>query len=82
MLSGASQVALLMNLPAHTGDKRDTGLIPGSGRSPGGGSGDPLNYSCLKNPMDKGAWRATIHEVTESRKGLSVGAHIHNAVRG
>ena len=39
----------------------DTGLIPGSGRSPGKGNGNPLQYSCLENPMDRGAWRATVH---------------------
>ena len=44
----------------------DTGLIPGSGRFPGEGIGNPLQYSCLKNPMDNGAWQATIHSVTKS----------------
>ena len=44
----------------------DLGLIPGLGRSPGGGQGSPLQYSCLENPMDRGAWRATVHGVTES----------------
>ena len=44
------------NLPAKAGDMRDTGLIPGSGRSPGGGRGNPLHYSCLENPVDRGAW--------------------------
>ena len=44
---------------------RDMGLIPGLGRSPGGGHGTPLQYSCLENPMDRGAWRATVHRVTE-----------------
>ena len=43
----------------------DTGWIPGSGRSPGGGNGNPLEYSCLGNPMDSGAWRATVHGVTK-----------------
>ena len=43
-----------------------TGLIPGSGRSPGGGNGYPLQYSCLENPMDRGAWRATVHGVAKS----------------
>ena len=53
-------------------------LIPGSGRSPGGGHGNPLHYSCLENPMDSGAWRATVHRVTESQtclKPLSTHAH-------
>ena len=48
---------------ANTGD---VGSIPGSGRSPGEGNGDPLQYSCLGNPMDRGAWRATVHGITES----------------
>ena len=47
------------------------GLIPGSGRSPGEGNGTPLQYSCLENPMDGGAWRATVHRVTKSRTRLS-----------
>ena len=60
----ASQVALVVkNLPANAGDIRDTGLIPGSGRCPGGGHSNPLQYSCLENPMDRGAWRATDHRV-------------------
>ena len=51
--------------PANAGDIRDRGSIPGSGRSRGGGHGNPLQYSCLENPMDRGAWRATVHSVTE-----------------
>ena len=47
--------AVVKNLPAHAGDARDMGLIPGSGRSPGVGNGNPLQYSCLENPMDRGA---------------------------
>ena len=68
---GASQVALVgKDSPADGGDLRDSGSIPGSGRSPG--RGNPLQYSCLQNPMDRGAWRATVHRITESharRKG-------------
>ena len=57
----ASQAALVVkNLPTSAGDVRDVGLIPGSGRSPGGGHGDPLQYLCLENPMDRGAWRAAV----------------------
>ena len=57
---GVSQVVLVVkNLPANAGNARDTGLIPGSGRSPGEGNGYPLQYSCLGNP--RGAWRATVH---------------------
>ena len=62
-----SQVALVVkNPPANAGDVRDTGLILGVGRSPREGHGNPLQYSCLENPTDRGAWRATVHEVTES----------------
>ena len=56
--------SVVKNLPANAGDM---GLIPGLGRSPGGGSGNPLWYCCLENPMDRGAWRATVHGVAESR---------------
>ena len=63
----ASQVALVVkNPPANAGDVRDVGSIPGSGRSPGEGYGSPLQYSCLENPMDGGAWWATAHGVAES----------------
>ena len=73
------QVApMVKNLPAKAGDVRDTGLIPGLGRSPGGGHGNPLQYSCLENPMDRGAWRATVHGVTKSPTGLSDRAHRHS----
>ena len=51
----------------QTRDIRDTGLIPGSGRSPGGGHGNPLQYSCLENPTDRGAWQATVHRITKTR---------------
>ena len=67
----ASQVMLVLkNLPANAGDIRDVGLIPGSGRSPGGGHGNSLQYSCLENPMDREAWRATVHGVAQSRTQL------------
>ena len=63
----ASQVVLVVkNPPANAGDVRDTGSIPGLERSTGGGHGKPLQYSCLKNPMDKGAWRATVNGVAKS----------------
>ena len=63
----ASQEVLVeKNLPANAGDIRDVGLIPGSGRSPGGRHGNSLQYSCLENPMDKGAWLATVHKVAKS----------------
>ena len=59
-------VLMVKNPPANAGDIRDAGLIPGSGRSPGGGHDKPLQYSCLENPMDRGAWRAAVHRVTQS----------------
>ena len=67
MYAGASQVALGVNsLPANLGDIRDAGPIPGSGRSSGGGHGNPLQYSCLEHPMDREAWWAIVHRVTKS----------------
>ena len=56
--------SVVKNPPANAGD---TGLIPGSGRPSGGGNGNPLQYSCLENPMGRGAWRATVHGVTKSQ---------------
>ena len=58
------------NLPANTGDTRDVGSIPRSGRPPGGGHGNPLQYSYLENPMDRGAWQATVHGFTKSQTQL------------
>ena len=55
------------NLPASAGDTGDTGSIPGLGRFPGGGNGNPLQYSCLGNPMDRGAWQAIAHGVAKSQ---------------
>ena len=57
---------MVKNLPANAGDIRDVGLIPGLGRSPRGGRGNPLQYSCLENPRDGGAWWAAIYGVTQS----------------
>ena len=66
-----SQVTLVIkNPPASAGDKRDTGSTPGSGRSPGGGNGSPFQYSCLENPMDRGAGQAAVHRVTKSQTPL------------
>ena len=56
--------------PANAGDTGDVGSIPGSGRSPGGGHGNPLQFSCLENPTDRGAWRATINGVAKSQTQL------------
>ena len=64
----ASQVALVVkNLPANAGDLRDLGLVPGSGRSPGEGNGNPLQYSCLENSMERGAWWATVPGLVKSQ---------------
>ena len=54
---------VVKNPPVNAGDVRDVGLIPEWERSPGGGHGNPLQYSCLENPMDRGAWRAIVHRV-------------------
>ena len=59
-------VLVVKNPPANAGDIGEEGLIPESGRSPGGGNGNPLQYSYLENPMDKGAWQAAVHRVTQS----------------
>ena len=75
----ASQVVLeVKNLPANEGDLRDVGSIPGSGRFPGEGHDNSLQYSCLENSMDRRAWRVTLHRVTKSQtwlKWLSTHAH-------
>ena len=60
-------VLVVKNLPSIAGDKRDGGLVPGSKRSPGGEHGTPLQYFCLENLMDRGAWRVTAHGVAQSR---------------
>ena len=62
---------VINSLPANVGDVGDTGSIPGLGRSPGGGNGNLLQYSCLENPMAKGAWRATVPGVARSQTRLS-----------
>ena len=65
---GVSQVVVVVkNPPAILGDIRDVGLIPGSGGSPGEGHGNPLQYPCLENPMDRGAWWATVHRIIKSQ---------------
>ena len=61
---------MLKNTPGNAGDIRDTNLIPGSGRFPGGGHGNPLQYSCLENPMDREAWWAMVHSVAKSQTQL------------
>ena len=63
----ASQVVLVVKNSASTGDIRDMGSIPGSGRSPGGEHGNPFQYSCLESSMARGAWWSTVHGVTKSQ---------------
>ena len=62
---------MIYNPSAHAGAIRDTGLIPGSGKSPGGENGTPPQCSCLENPTDRGAWWAAVYGVTESQTGLA-----------
>ena len=63
--------SVVKNLPANAGAPGATGLIPGLRRSPGVGNGNPLQYSCLENPMDRGAWQAVVYGVTKSQTSLS-----------
>ena len=79
-VSGASQVELVVKNPsANAEDVRDSDSIPGLGRSPGERPGNPLQYSCLENPMDRGAWWATVHGVAKSQTRLNNLANIHVA---
>ena len=61
-----SRTLVVKNPSANAGDVRHAGSVPGLGKSPGGGHGNSLQYACLENPMDRGAWRATVHRVAES----------------
>ena len=70
---------MLKNLPASGGDAGDVGSIPGSGRSPGRGNGNPLQYSCLGNPMDRGAWQATVHSVADLDR-TEDSTHTHSVI--
>ena len=63
--------SVVKNLPADEGDAGELSSIPGSGRPPGEGNGNPLQYSCLENPMDRGAWWAKVHGVSKSQTQLS-----------
>ena len=65
-------IKIVFNPPASAGETRDAASIPESGRSPGGGHGNPLQYSGLENPMDRGAWRATVHKITASQTRLKL----------
>ena len=70
---------VVKSLPANAGDVRDAGSIPGSGRCPGGGHGNPFQYSCLENPMDTGAWWVIVHRVAKSQTQLKLlNTHTHN----
>ena len=76
-ISWAYQVALVVKNPLpNAGGARDVGSIPGSGRSPWGGHGYPLQYSCLEKPMDRGAWQAIVHGVTESNITKQITMHV------
>ena len=72
---------MVKNLPANEKDAGDVGLIPGSGSLPGGGHGNPLQYSCLENSIDRGAWWATVHGVTKSWTQLRTHIHIYYVLR-
>ena len=72
---------MVKNPPAKVGDAGDVGSIPGSGRSPGGGHGNPLQYSNLENSMDRKAWLTTVHGFANGRKQLSTRAHTHTHTR-
>ena len=74
----AFQVALAVrNLPANAGDTRDAGSIPGLGRSPGRGNGNPFQYSCWENSTNRGTWRATVHGIAKSQTRLKTRTHRH-----
>ena len=68
---------LVKNPPASAGDVRDVGSVPGSGRSPEEGNGNPLRSSCLENPMDRGAWRCTVHRAAKSWTQLRTHTAVH-----
>ena len=78
---------MVKNPPANAGDIRNEGSIPGLGRSPGEGSGNPLQYSCLENPMDRGAWQAVVHGSTHhvlasaNSAALNIGVHASFQIR-
>ena len=70
---GASQMVLVVkNLPTNAGELKEVSLIPQSGRSPEGGNGSPLQNSCLENPIDRGAWWATVHGIAKSQHMIRI----------
>ena len=71
---------MVKNLPANAGDVRDTGLIPGLGRSPGGDHGNPIQYSCLENPMDRGNCRVTVHRFADSELLKRLSTHAYELI--
>ena len=71
-VKGFSGGSVVESLPANARDTKDVGQIPESGRSPGEGNGNPLQYSCLGNPKERGAWQATLHGAAKSQTRLSV----------
>ena len=79
-ISGFPSGSLVTNSPANAGATGDAGSIPGSGRSPEAGNGNPLQYSCLVNSEDRGAWRAAAHGVAESDATERVHAHTWPAI--
>ena len=72
MLMASWGGSVVKNPPVNAGDPGDLDSVPELGRSPGGGNGNPLQYSCLENPMDRGAWRAEVHGVAKSQTGPSM----------
>ena len=70
---------MIKNPPANAGDIRDPGSVAGLGKSPGKGNDSPLQYSCLENPTDRGAWQATVHQVTKSQTQPNDLAHMHKS---
>ena len=77
---GFPGTSVVKNLPANAEDAGDIGLIPGLGRSPGEGNGNPLQYSCLENSLDRGAWQAVAHGLTKGQTRLSMYAYMHTAL--